>query len=429
MLFSKKIKVKEEELQEYFCVKHKKSGKKVYLNTELIVPENCVCVFCYKTKPCDVLQVGEYQLNGNSLPLLYKKGNFNKPNKRNYIPNYFFANIWFASTNNFWLDFDIDKFVVKDRVYGKQKICLSMKINIKLNDATKFFKTLLYERPHISKRKVIGEIIYWFETDIRKFLKRQGYNIDDFMCYTRGFNQELHSLLCDRFVNTGIEIIETSLEDIIMDDELVREINDNRNLSYQIHSSLKDFDIAMNNDGVKTQVNFERSGEQLEGSIAQKYATPKKDDSVQMENCEEASPFSFNQNNDNYQTNKFEEIKSGMNVLDNNPYLKSLNTDIDVMQSISTTFGVTNESAVQNKVQNNNDYIINQNGTNNLNNDKDLQDMYNMADETFDEQTDSYSALYGNSSAFKICENCGKQVPMYASFCPYCGNNNFKHNL
>ena len=42
MLFSKKIKVKEEELQEYFCVKHKKSGKKVYLNTELIVPENCV---------------------------------------------------------------------------------------------------------------------------------------------------------------------------------------------------------------------------------------------------------------------------------------------------------------------------------------------------------------------------------------------------
>ncbi|MGN1227333.1 MAG: zinc-ribbon domain-containing protein, partial [Christensenellales bacterium] len=118
-------------------------------------------------------------------------------------------------------------------------------------------------------------------------------------------------------------------------------------------------------------------------------------------------------------------IKSGMDVLDNNPYLKSLNTDIDVRQNISTTFGATNEGAVQN----NNDYIINQNSTGNLNNDKDLQDMYNMADETFDEQTDSYSALYGNSKAFKICENCGKQVPMYASFCPYCGNNNFKHNL
>ena len=114
-LFSKTIRVKENDLQKYFCVKHRKSGKKIYLNTNLEVPENCTCTFCYKNKPCETLNAGQYQLNGNSLPMLYKKGNFNKPNKRNYIPGYFFANIWFASKNNKWIEFDIDKFMASKK--------------------------------------------------------------------------------------------------------------------------------------------------------------------------------------------------------------------------------------------------------------------------------------------------------------------------
>ncbi|MBQ8749893.1 MAG: SPFH domain-containing protein [Clostridia bacterium] len=425
-LFSKKIKVKDEDLQDYFCVKHKKSGKRIYLNTELIVPENCLCVFCYRNKPCDVIGTGEYQLNGNSLPMLYKKGGYNKPNKRNYIPNYFFANIWFASTNAIWLDFDIENFVVKDRIYGKQKLCFSMKINIKIDDATKFFKNLLYERPRISKKRVISEIIYWFKKDIKKHLKRQGYNIEDYMCYTRGFNQELHSLLSDRFVPMGLTIIETDLEDIIMPDELVREITDNRNLSYHIYSTMKDFDLAMNNDGFKTQVDFARSTEQMQGSIAEKYMTPSQDTSIKMDAFDEIAPYGVNQFSNDYQTGKLEEITSGIDAIDNNPFLNDLygneltsaNANMNINQYSNTTSGYINNQSTQNGG----------NGTN-MQQEDDIQSMYNMADESMGEQQDAYTTLYGQSTAFKLCTKCGKQVPVYASFCPYCGNGDLKHNI
>ena len=66
-----------------------------------------------------------------------------------------------------------------------------------------------------------------------------------------------------------------------------------------------------------------------------------------------------------------------------------------------------------------------------VNDNDDLEDMYNMADENMNE--DAYATLYGSNSSLpsgtKTCEKCNKEVPNYVSFCPYCGNDIFKHNL
>jgi len=402
----KKLRVDIDDISNYFCVRHKKSNKKLKLNTQCIVPDDCVCVFCYYDKPCDVLKTGEYELNGNSLPVLYKKGKFNKPNKRNYIPNYFYANIFFASTNNVWIEFDIDKFKVKDRVYGNQKINFSFKINIKINDALKFFKSLLYQRPHISTRGVIPELAHWFKTDIRKYLKRQGYNIDDYMCYTRGFNAELQTLLADRFVSVGIEITETILEDIQMSDELVREINDNRRLSYEIHSSLKDFDIAVNNDGYKTSVDFARSREQLEGSLAESNQTPKQDDSITMDDEDIYSYDNVSTQNmysDTYLSAKYDEIEGNILNAQNQSYVNLQDTTDNTINSMQNAQNLQDIENV------------------------DLEEMYKVAEETMASEDDAFSTLYGQNTSFKICSKCEKQVPYYLSTCPYCGHNDFNN--
>lgn len=452
-LFSKTIRVKENDLQKYFCVKHKKSGKKIYLNTNLEVPENCTCTFCYRNKPCETLNAGQYQLNGNSLPMLYKKGNFNKPNKRNYIPGYFFANIWFASKNNKWIEFDIDKFVIKDKTYGKQKICLSMKVNLSIDDAGKFFKSLLYDRPHISSKRVLNAIIKWIQIDVRKFLKRQCYNIDDFMCYTRGFNEELHNLLCDRFTPMGINIVETDLDDVIMGDELVREITDNRRLSFQVHSNMQDFDIMMNSDGVKSGINFERSAEQLQGSVAEKYMTKSQDKNseLRMDAIDEGGMVAQNQNAKNFTTNRFGEICDGINLMENNQIFNDIHNkengrdvlrdgEIDMNQSNQLNESDANLNAKVNDANlSYNDFNENNHNSNFFggfgdivpNRDADSEAMYDMANETMSGEvaSNAYNTLYGKSTGYKICTKCNRQVPIYASFCPYCGNGDLKHDL
>lgn len=388
--FNKKIKVKDDDMQLYFCVKHKRSGKKIHLNTELVVPEDAICVFCYKTKPCDVLKTGEYQLNGNSLPILYKKGNFNKPNKRNYIPDFFFANIWFVSTNNIWLDFDIERFLVKDKVYRKQRITLCFNINIKIADPVKFFKSLLYSCPRISKRRVVPEIIKWLKDDIRKYLKRQGYSITDYMYYTRGFNEELHSLLVDRFVAMGIEIIETNLEDVVMDNDLAREITDKRTFSNEMKESMGE-DLGINNDGVKTTVEYERSSEQIEGSVASNYTRIQKDDEITIDDDSNFEPYNAN---------------SAMQNMSYNVAQAHFEQDV-------------NDDYNNNKSASNFDTIANEQDDN-------FEQMYDMANEALGEENKNDVI---QEDEYKVCPKCGLNVPMTESICPNCGCDDLKHKL
>ena len=429
-LFAKKITVKEEDLQSYFCVKHKKSGRKIKLNSKCIVPDGCICIFCHKRKPCDTLNAGTYELNGNSLPIIYKKGGYNKPNKKNYVKNYFIANIWFISQDNLTIDFDLDKFVVKDRVYGKQKIDFSFRVTLKITDSKQFLKSILFESPRLSTRNVINKITGWLRGDIKKFLKRQGYNIDDYSCYTKGFQRGLNDLLNQRFATCGIEILETILEDIQMPDELLREIADNRNLSLKIHSSIKDFEMAMNDDGYVAGVNFERSSEQTEGSILQS----NQDNNIEMD-------FDDEQLNNNYQSNIVNSVNNFNGAESNSYYNSNYSKIIDSINNNAQTSFENNYTLSSEYKNNNTQYIddgSNQPNSQNddvlsgsVNDNDDLEDMYNMADENMNK--DAYATLYGSNSSLpsgtKTCKKCNKEVPNYVSFCPYCGNDIFKHNL
>lgn len=431
-LFSKKIKVQQEELERFHCVKHKKSNHKLKLNTNLIVPENCKCVFCYGTRPCEVFSTGTYKLNGNSLPELYKRGNFNKPNKKNVLPDYFVAGIWFASENNKWIEFEIKNFKIKDRLYGKQKLIFCLKVNFAIDNYIRFFQEILHDYPRITSGKIMQVIAKWFENDIRKYLKRQGYMIDDLLCYTKGYNAELQDLLVKRFTGMGLKILETSLDDIIMKPELVREITDNRNLSFNIHSTLKDYEIAMNNDGVKSPVTFERSAEQMQGSIVEKYTTPTQDDNMQMDD----DYFTYNQQNNFNQFNQMGQL---------NNQISQFGISSDAPSQIASNDFSNNCTAVQEL----NDFISNAQKSS-LEETKnegctiqemDYNDMYDMANSEMGEQNisvinaqnsqntkDAFNELYG-SSALKICDHCKRQVSPYASCCPYCGCTTLRHNL
>ena len=90
-LFKKKIRVKEGDLLNASCFLFpKRKTRKLNINTELILPNECRCVFAHKGDVYEVFSnAGEYELNGNSLPKLFKAGRFNKPNRKGKISPYF----------------------------------------------------------------------------------------------------------------------------------------------------------------------------------------------------------------------------------------------------------------------------------------------------------------------------------------------------
>lgn len=265
-LFSKKIYLKSDDIQKYY-IATPKLKKRIPVNSVVVVPEGSICVACVNNKPCDLLNPGEFVLNGASLPQTFKRGDYNKLKKNGRTSNYFGVQLYCISTSICPIEFDVGKFTIKDHYYGRQKVDIEMSIKFKCIEPLKFFKILLHEKPNIRKERVLPTLIDWFSYDIITFFKKRRTTIDEFMHYTTSLNAELVEVLSKRFNAIGIQINEFFVEDIILPEKLVRDITENRKLSLEIHSQIDTFEACMNEDGMYEPVEFVRSDEQTKDSI------------------------------------------------------------------------------------------------------------------------------------------------------------------
>lgn len=266
--FGKKIYINEEELIDFFCVPVRLKKKRIKINTIINIPENACVISCFRGKPCDLLPSGEIALNAGSLPVLFKKNNYQENiNKTGRVSNYFEVELYALSTNLHRLEFDVGKFVIKDSTYGKQKVSLSISVDVKLLDAMKFFKVLLHEHPNLRKKNVKNIICDWISYDAVNLLKKYKFTIDDFMMYTNNINNRISTEIIKRFGAVGIEIREFVIKDVVLPEALVREIETNRQMSFEIHSRISDFEAVMKEDGYESPVNFVRNPEQTKDSV------------------------------------------------------------------------------------------------------------------------------------------------------------------
>lgn len=268
---SKKLKYNVSDLDNFFVVDIKR--KNIEINSYINIPEQSIGIACFKNKVCDVLNIGEVFLNFNSLPNLFKKGKYNSPNKYGRMPNAFAGEIYILSLCDRVIEFNVGEYRIKDEMYGRQKINLELRVTFKLNDAQKFLKIMLSEHRGLHNGKALLYLSHWFSEDIIKYMKKQNYNIDDYMCYTKGFNNDLHSLLANRFSAVGVEILSVELIDIVLDEKLVRDINENRSLSLNMNERDSGYDATICEDGVQYNVGVTYDCSQTQGSLAEKYTT------------------------------------------------------------------------------------------------------------------------------------------------------------
>lgn len=287
-LFHKKFQVRETELQNTICYMVKKNKtKKIKLNKELVLPQNCHCVFCYNAKPYDVfVNANTYVLNGNSLPELFKAGGFNKPNRKNYISPYFHCNIWYVPLIRKEIELEIKKIVVKDKEYGKQKTSFKFNIQLQVVDTKIFIKNLLYSFPRSNTKIVDSNIKKWFYKDLRKWIIKRDYTFSDIIRYTKGYNDELTKILKEKYLPYGLEIKSVNVVDVIIDEKILQEILNSKKIASNIERKLKKFDFQVYNDGVEVQKEFEMSRRQMIGSLQEKYYNERHGIKVEKDNSE-----------------------------------------------------------------------------------------------------------------------------------------------
>lgn len=266
--FGKKIKIDEQLVADNFCVFIRLKKKRVKINSVIDIPEGVTVVGCYRGKPCDILPSGEITLNAGSLPFVFKKSNYEgNIKKTGKISNYFEAELYALSTYIHRLEFDVGRFVIKDSCYGKQKVNITIECDVKLMDVMKFFKVLIHEHPNLKKKNVKNVVCNWISYDTINVLKKQKYNIDEYMLYTSNINAKVGEEIVKRFSAVGIEIKNFNIKDIILPDDVVRDIEIDRSTSLEIHSKISDFEAVMKEDGVISHVDFVRSNDQLSDSV------------------------------------------------------------------------------------------------------------------------------------------------------------------
>lgn len=270
-LFKGSIKINMKKLDDNHFYFLNNRWHRINTNAVLNIPEGVIGLSCYRNKPCDVLMPNEYRLNGTTLPQLFTMGKYDREDKIKRSQKYFYGDFWFVKSDSVWLEYDINSYKIKDKIFGTYKVNFKLRTNLVIVDVKKFFKCILASNPKMKDRKIINFICDELIIDFKKFLRQNNYSVEDLMYYTKNISNQIFEVLYPRFITLGIEIKDFILEDIVFPAELVREVTNRKRVGADIHNGLKDFELTMQADGYAKSVDFVRAREQTDGSILEKY--------------------------------------------------------------------------------------------------------------------------------------------------------------
>lgn len=271
--FSRKIKVSQKALDSNICVIYNKwKSRKIKLNTELFLPEQTQAVFSLGKEVCEVFKNPEkYVLNGNSLPNLFRKGDFNKPNSKNYISPYFRCNIWFIKKHTNEMQIVMKKYRFKDEEYGRQRVDFFYDVRFDVEDGPLFVKKLLQSGLGIGTKNTQKAIYGWIYKDLKKWLSKRNFTLKDLVKFTKMYNDNLSKNFEEKYKSYGISITYLRIQDVALDLEIERQIINSANVASDIQKRLKKFDFEVYSDGVPMQKQFEMGRNYTAGSLQDKF--------------------------------------------------------------------------------------------------------------------------------------------------------------
>ena len=215
--------------------------KPIKLGSSLNVKEGTMCVIGAATTMCEVLEPGEYELTGATIPKSFKVGKFCPTVKRGRgklarteIVKYFKPTIYFLNVNDFVIDFESGKFALADKLYGKPKINIKFNLKFYVSNAVDFVNALAIDWGYLKCNKVLSRLAAWFADDLITIINKQGYTVEELYREGEKTCELLLTALKKRFEGLGIEIKSLEISDVILPPEVVKEVAENTRTSKEI---------------------------------------------------------------------------------------------------------------------------------------------------------------------------------------------------
>lgn len=239
-MFSNSLELKEGCLEDN-VITRMEFRKPIKLGTKLTVKEGTMCVVGAGTTACELLEPGEYELTGATIPKSFKVGNFCPNVKRGIgkkakteMVKYFKPTIYFLNVNDFVIDFESGKFALNDKLYAKPKVNVQFRLKFYVSNAIDFVNTLAIDWGYLKCDKVLSRIATWVSDDLITIIQKQCFSVEEL--YKEGDKtcEILLVALKKRFEGIGIEIKELQITDVIIPPNVARELAENTKTSQEL---------------------------------------------------------------------------------------------------------------------------------------------------------------------------------------------------
>ena len=170
-IFNKNIDC-DNQIDNHIVFLHKK--KYIYLNKNIIVNDKAACVIVYKHRVCDVLYVGKYKINEESIPETFSRAKIEKKLKNGAKSGKIRVDIYYVNLSEFKnFSFESDEpFKLKSTEIGRVGGYLQGLCTLKIFDPKAIVKSLIFETGKEKNNQVNNDISLWVGNRINKSVEK-----------------------------------------------------------------------------------------------------------------------------------------------------------------------------------------------------------------------------------------------------------------
>ena len=193
-----------------------KSGM-VKIGADAIVEDNYNLIFVYYNKVCDILKNGEYKINDETVPKLFRNSKAYLTKRGLFSPNSIKADVYYVSLK----EFTHNMFKTQERIIAlnndeKVKLNLEGTFSFRVVDSDVFMKALCNDYAIIRNKKIMKELCSTVGFEVSKSLSGKRFTIDDYIYNKEKIIQAIQEGVNKHTITFGVEVTKFFINNIVV---------------------------------------------------------------------------------------------------------------------------------------------------------------------------------------------------------------------
>lgn len=162
-----------------FC---RQTNNSLKIGTKAEVPDGFALVTVHYNKVCDVLNIGDYELDGTTVPIIMKYCQKQATKRGEFLPNSVFADVYFvALSRNSSFDFLTPNYICTKGQTGKVKIRLKGTFRLHMINVSRFMQDFCDSYAVVKNKRVLKDLSYYVGRCAERAFDKNDFVLSDFL--------------------------------------------------------------------------------------------------------------------------------------------------------------------------------------------------------------------------------------------------------